>query len=68
MADPVTGATTLYIQADPIADAELRATNWLPIDTKGNFSVTLRLYAPRTGDIPASWPPPLVRVRGHHSA
>ncbi|MFJ2866441.1 DUF1254 domain-containing protein [Kitasatospora sp. NPDC087314] len=68
VADPATGATTLYIQADPIADTELRATNWLPIDTKGNFSVTLRLYAPRTGDIPASWPPPLVQVRGHHSA
>ncbi|WP_183107126.1 DUF1254 domain-containing protein [Streptomyces sp. 1114.5] len=69
LADPVTGATTLYVQAEPPADAALQTANWLPIPTSGNFSVTLRLYAPRTDDIPASWPPPLVQVKGrHHSA
>ncbi|MDV9187062.1 DUF1254 domain-containing protein [Streptomyces sp. SR27] len=57
--DPDTGATTLYIQAAPPADPALRAANWLPIPTTGTFCVTLRLYAPRTADIPTHWPPAL---------
>ncbi|MGA5820207.1 DUF1254 domain-containing protein [Kitasatospora sp. NPDC094028] len=57
--DPATDATTLYIQAEPPTDTDLQTANWLPIPTSGNFSVTLRLYAPRLADIPASWPPPL---------
>ncbi|MFE7192262.1 DUF1254 domain-containing protein [Kitasatospora sp. NPDC057541] len=53
------GATTLYIQAAPPADTDLQSANWLPIPTSGKFTVTLRLYAPVTGDIPADWPPAL---------
>ncbi|MER7706556.1 DUF1254 domain-containing protein [Kitasatospora sp. NPDC097605] len=53
------GATTLYVQADPPADTGLQTANWLPIPTSGTFTVTLRLYAPITGEIPADWPPAL---------
>ncbi|WP_369185904.1 DUF1214 domain-containing protein [Streptomyces sp. Y1] len=51
------GATTLYVQAEPPADADLQTANWLPIPTSGTFTVTLRLYAPITDEIPADWPP-----------
>ncbi|MBO1414625.1 DUF1254 domain-containing protein [Streptomyces sp. FH025] len=61
-AEPLTGpdgATTLYIQADPPADEDLQTANWLPIPTSGKFTVTLRLYAPITDELPADWPPAL---------
>ncbi|MFF8770811.1 DUF1254 domain-containing protein [Kitasatospora sp. NPDC015120] len=64
---PVTGedgSTTLYVQAAEPADTELRAANWLPIPTSGTFTVTLRLYAPQTGEIPADWPPALTPAGG----
>ncbi|WP_404868218.1 DUF1214 domain-containing protein [Kitasatospora griseola] len=62
VADPGTGATTLYVQAEEPADSGMAAANWLPIPTSGNFSVTLRLYAPQTDDILADRPPTLTPV------
>ncbi|WAL74743.1 DUF1254 domain-containing protein [Kitasatospora sp. YST-16] len=62
LADPDTGATTLYVQAAAPADPELRTANWLPIPTSGTFSVTLRLYAPVTADLLPDWPPALTPV------
>ncbi|GGQ53983.1 DUF1254 domain-containing protein [Kitasatospora griseola] len=59
VADPGTGATTLYVQAEEPADPGTATANWLPIPTSGDFSVTLRLYAPQTDDILADWPPAL---------
>ncbi|MFJ7244739.1 DUF1254 domain-containing protein [Kitasatospora sp. NPDC098652] len=61
--DPDTGATTLYLSAVAPEDDSLPRTNWLPIPTSGKFSVTLRLYAPQTNEIPDDWPPALTEVR-----
>ncbi|MBC7300695.1 MAG: DUF1254 domain-containing protein [Nocardia sp.] len=37
--------------------------NWLPIPATGDFSLTLRLYAPRAEAIEGTWePPPMTRV------
>ncbi len=37
--------------------------NWLPIPSSGDFSLTLRLYAPRGDAIDGKWkPPPLTRI------
>ncbi|MFH8385535.1 DUF1214 domain-containing protein [Kitasatospora sp. NPDC018058] len=46
-------------QAEPPAEPDLQTANWLPIPTSGKFTVTLRLYAPQTDEIPADWPPAL---------
>ncbi|MGW4384721.1 DUF1254 domain-containing protein [Kitasatospora sp. NPDC004531] len=62
VADPATGDTVLHLQAAQPADEQLAQTNWLPIPTSGNFSVTLRMYAPVTADIPEDWPAALVQT------
>lgn len=37
--------------------------NWLPIPSNGDFSLTLRLYAPREDALDGKWePPPMTRV------
>ncbi|MFF0388129.1 DUF1254 domain-containing protein [Kitasatospora sp. NPDC004615] len=57
------GSTTLYVQAEEPADPEMATANWLPIPTAGNFSVTLRLYAPVTDEVLPDWPPALTPVQ-----
>jgi hypothetical protein len=54
------GSLDLYFQNDgPGADKE---ANWLPAP-KGPFSLTMRLYAPRSEALTGKWnPPPVMRV------
>ncbi|WP_280510759.1 DUF1254 domain-containing protein [Nocardia farcinica] len=56
------GSLVLVIQhADP--GPGVPAGSWLPIPDRGTFSLTLRLYAPKTEMLDGSWhPPPLVPV------
>jgi hypothetical protein len=51
------GALTIYVQADPPSEA-LRE-NWLPAP-RGDFSLVLRVYAPKGGAADGSWTPPAV--------
>ncbi|MRH92179.1 DUF1214 domain-containing protein [Nocardia sp. SYP-A9097] len=39
---------------------ETGAGNWLPIPASGDFSLTLRMYAPHPSVIDFSWQPPAV--------
>jgi hypothetical protein len=54
------GSLTLYVQNDnPGKDRE---ANWLPAP-KGAFTLTMRLYAPKSDVLTGKWnPPPLVRT------
>jgi hypothetical protein len=56
------GSIDIYFQADsPGADKE---ANWLP-SPKGSFSLTLRLYAPKSAAITGEWnPPPIMKNPG----
>ncbi|MFJ1791150.1 DUF1214 domain-containing protein [Kitasatospora griseola] len=61
-AEPETGATTLYVQAEVPADSETATADRPPVPTSGTFSVTLRRYAPQTDDILADRPSALTPV------
>jgi hypothetical protein len=52
------GSLTIYVQADEPADAAQRA-NWLPAP-KGDFSLYVRAYWPKTSVTDGSWTPPAV--------
>jgi hypothetical protein len=56
------GSLTLYIQNEsPGEDDE---ANWLPAP-KGQFNLTMRLYAPKSEALTGKWnPPPVTRVQG----
>ena len=51
------GSLTLYVQADPSPAAQ--RTNWLPAP-KGDFSLYVRAYWPKTAVLDGSWTPPAV--------
>lgn len=51
------GSLTLYVQADPPPEAQ--RTNWLPAP-KGDFSLYVRAYWPKTAVLDGSWTPPAV--------
>jgi hypothetical protein len=52
------GSLDLYFQnVSPGADKE---ANWLPAPLKGFFSVTMRLYAPKSDALTGKWNPPTV--------
>lgn len=53
------GSLTICVQPDAPADAVQRA-NWLPAP-KGNFSLYVRAYWPKTAVIDGSWTPPAVQ-------
>jgi hypothetical protein len=56
------GSLTIYVQAEPPADPVQRA-NWLPAP-KGDFSLYVRAYWPKTEVTDGTWTPPAVkRVR-----
>ncbi|WP_306770147.1 DUF1254 domain-containing protein [Mycobacterium sp. KBS0706] len=59
------GSLTLYIQNEsPGKDGE---ANWLPAP-KGQFNLTMRLYAPKSEALTGKWnPPPVTRVQGFSS-
>jgi len=52
------GTLTLYVQAD--APPEAQRANWLPAP-KGEFSLYLRAYWPKTAVVDGSWVPPAVQ-------
>jgi hypothetical protein len=52
------GSLTIYVQADPPANAAQRA-NWLPAP-KGDFSLYVRSYWPKPAITEGSWTPPAV--------
>jgi hypothetical protein len=55
------GSLDLYFQNDsPGKDKE---NNWIPAP-KGNFNLTMRIYAPRLEALTGKWsPPPVTRVQ-----
>ncbi|MFC4375713.1 DUF1254 domain-containing protein [Nocardia halotolerans] len=56
------GSVELAVQQEDPGPAVPQA-NWLPIPDAGEFSLTLRLYAPRETAIDGTWePPPMTRV------
>ncbi|RUU28507.1 DUF1254 domain-containing protein [Mesorhizobium sp. M6A.T.Ce.TU.016.01.1.1] len=56
------GSLTIYVQSDTSTDPVQR-TNWLPAP-KGDFSLYLRAYWPKTPIIDGSWAPPPVQKTG----
>ena len=52
------GSLTIYVQADPPTDPAQRA-NWLPAP-KGDFSLYVRAYWPKSAITDGSWTPPAV--------
>jgi len=50
------GSLTIYVQADPPADA-LRA-NWLPAPKNADFSLFVRAYWPKAAVLDGVWTPP----------
>lgn len=55
------GSLTLYVQADRPPEAQ--RANWLPAP-KGDFSLYVRAYWPKTAVIEGSWTPPAVQRAG----
>lgn len=53
------GSLTIYVQADAPTDPVQRA-NWLPAP-KGDFSLYVRAYWPKTAITDGSWTPPAVK-------
>ncbi len=53
------GSLTVYVQADAPIDPAERA-NWLPAP-KGDFSLYVRAYWPKTAVTDGSWTPPEVK-------
>ena len=56
------GSLTIYVQAEPPADA-LRG-NWLPAPKSADFSLYLRSYWPRVEVTDGTWTPPAVELQG----
>jgi hypothetical protein len=56
------GTLTIYVQTDAPTDAVQRA-NWLPAP-KGDFSLYIRAYWPKTPVVDGSWTPPAVQRVG----
>jgi hypothetical protein len=55
------GSLTIYVQADPPAEAQ--HSNWLPVPRGGDFSLYVRAYWPQVAITDGSWtPPPVQRV------
>jgi len=54
------GSLTICVQADEPADAAQRS-NWLPVP-KGDFSLFVRAYWPKTAVTDGTWTPPAVEV------
>jgi hypothetical protein len=52
------GSLTIYVQADPPADAQ--RANWLPAPKDQDFSLFIRAYWPKIAVIDGSWTPPPV--------
>jgi hypothetical protein len=52
------GSLTIYVQADPPAEAQ--RSNWLPAPKAADFSLYVRAYWPKTPVIDGSWTPPAV--------
>lgn len=56
------GSLTIYVQAEPPADAQ--RSNWLPAPKDQDFSLFIRAYWPRVAVIDGSWtPPPVARAQ-----
>jgi hypothetical protein len=53
------GSLTIYVQADPPAEA--KQTNWLPAPRGSDFSLYVRAYWPKTSVTDRSWTPPAVQ-------
>ena len=53
------GSLTLYVQADPPADAQ--RSNWLPAPKNADFSLYVRAYWPKVEILDGSWTPPPVQ-------
>lgn len=55
------GSLEVFIQST--ATDDIRESNWLPISKTGNFSLTLRLFWPKTEVLDGSWTiPPVIPV------
>jgi hypothetical protein len=55
------GSLTIYVQADPPAEAQ--RSNWLPAPKRDDFSLYVRTYWPQVAITDGSWtPPPVQRV------
>jgi hypothetical protein len=52
------GSLTIYVQNGPPSEAQ--RANWLPA-TKGDFSLFMRAYWPKTAVLDGSWTPPAVQ-------
>ena len=52
------GSLTLYVRAEPPPEAQ--RSNWLPAP-KGEFTLYLRAYWPKTAVVDGSWVPPAVQ-------
>jgi hypothetical protein len=52
------GSLTIYVQADPPADAH--RANWLPAPKGADFSLYVRAYWPKAAVLDGSWTPPAV--------
>jgi hypothetical protein len=53
------GSLDLYVQREP--PGRDHEANWLPAPAKGGFTLTLRLYWPRSEALDGTWMPPPVR-------
>jgi hypothetical protein len=51
------GSLTLYFQPNAPSNSSL-ATNWLPTQSNGTYTLTLRLYNPQQAILNGSWVPP----------
>lgn len=57
------GSLTIYVQADPPAEAQ--RGNWLPAPKGADFSLYVRAYWPQVAVTDGSWtPPPVQRAEG----
>lgn len=53
------GSLDLYIQRDP--PGAVKETNWLPAPARGDFTMNLRLYWPKSTVLEGAWSPPPVQ-------